>query len=56
MRTALLQLIAVAASPLLVSAAQKRATTTEFSLYAYGKGIGGLQVFNAGGELFVGQC
>ena len=47
----LLILVALAASPLLALAAQKRATPTRFSLYAYGEGIGGLQLFDADGKL-----
>lgn len=47
----LLGLFALAATPLLALADQKRATPTKFSLYAYGKGIGGLELFNADGEL-----
>ncbi|CAO2658854.1 Nn.00g065770.m01.CDS01 [Neocucurbitaria sp. VM-36] len=51
----LLVLIALAASPLLALAAQKRATPTKFSLYAYGEGIGGLQLFDANGYAYAGD-
>ncbi|KAF1840065.1 uncharacterized protein K460DRAFT_399101 [Cucurbitaria berberidis CBS 394.84] len=51
----LLILAALAASPSLVLAAQKRATPSEFSLFAYGKDIGGLELFNADGYAYVGD-
>lgn len=42
-------LTALTVLPLLAFASEKRSTPTKFSLYAYGEGIGGLEVFNADG-------
>ncbi|KAH7135803.1 hypothetical protein B0J11DRAFT_611673 [Dendryphion nanum] len=41
--------------PFLALGAKRQSATDTFQLYAYGEGLGGLPVFNAGGDAYVGN-